>query len=100
MMTAAYIFVAALVVVAIYFGIRYFVRASQRFGGERVIICPETGRQALVEVDAKHAALSSLVGQTDLRLDQCSRWPIKQDCGQDCLLQLDVASDECLVRIV
>jgi hypothetical protein len=65
-----------------------------------VIICPETGRQAMVEVDAKHAALSTLVGQTDLRLEHCSRWPIKQDCGQDCLLQLDVAPDECLVRSV
>ena len=100
MMTAVYVFVAALVVVAIYFGIRYFVRASQKFGGERVIICPETGKQAMVEVDTKHAALSSLVGQTDLRLEHCSRWPIKQDCGQDCLLQLDVAPDECLVRSV
>ena len=100
MMTAIYLIAAALIVAAAYFGIRYFVRASQRFGGERVIICPETGRQAMVEVDAKHAALSSLVGQTDLRLEHCSRWPIKQDCGQDCLLQLDGAPDECLVRSV
>ena len=100
MATAIYLSVAALIILAIYFGIRYFVRASQRFGGERVIICPETGKQAMVEVDAKHAALSSLVGQTDLRLEHCSRWPIKQDCGQDCLLQLDVAPDECLVRSV
>ncbi len=100
MMTAIYLTVAALIVVAIYFGIRYFVRTSQRFGGERVIICPETGKQAMVEVDAQHAAWSSLLGQTDLRLENCSRWPIKQDCGQDCLLQFDVAPDECLVRSV
>ena len=100
MMTAVLITLAALVVVAIMFGIRYFVRTSQRFGGERVIICPETGKQAMVEVDARHAALTNLIGQADLRLEHCTRWPIKQDCGQDCLLQFDVAPDECLVRSV
>ena len=100
MLTTIYLTIAALIVVAIYLGIRYFVKASQRFGGERVIICPETGKQAMVEVDTKYAALSSLVRQPDLRLEHCSRWPIKQDCGQDCLLQLDVAPDECVVRSV
>src|SRR5215813_10978467 len=99
-MTLAYLFVLAIIFAAIYFVVAFFVRSSRRFSGERVIICPETGKQAMVEVDAQHAALSSLVGQTDLRLEHCSRWPIKQDCGQDCLLQLDVAPDECLVRSV
>lgn len=100
MMTVVYLTLAALVVVAIYFGIRYFVRASERFGGERVIICPETGKQAMVEVDARHAALTSLFGQTDLRLENCWRWPLRQDCGQECLLQLDVAPAQCLVTSV
>jgi len=99
-MTIVYWMIAALVVAAIYFGIRYFVRASQKFGGERVIICPETGKQAMVEIDARHAAISSLLGQTDLRLDDCWRWPMKENCGQECLLQLDVADSNCLVRSV
>jgi hypothetical protein len=92
--------IAALLVAAIYLGIRYFVRSSQRFGGERIIICPETGKQAMVEIDTRHAAISSLLGQTDLRLDDCWRWPMKQNCGQECLLQLDVADSNCLVRSV
>ena len=100
MMTTAYVILAALVAAAIYFGIRYFVRTSQRFGGERVIICPETGKQAMIEVDTRHAALTALIGQTDLRLANCWRWPLREDCGQDCLLQLDLAPDECLVRSV
>jgi hypothetical protein len=50
-MIVAYIIVAALVVAAIYFGVRYFVRAAGKFGGSRVIVCPETGKQAMVEVD-------------------------------------------------
>ena len=95
-----YLMIAALIVAAIYLGIRYFVRASQVFGGERVIICPETGKQAMVELDVRRAALSSLFGQTDLRLENCWRWPIKQDCGQECLLQLDMADEQCLVRSV
>lgn len=100
MMTFVYLILATLVVAAIYFGIRYFVRTSQRFGGERVIICPETGKQAMVEVDTQHAALTSLFGQTDLRLENCWRWPMRQDCGQECLLQLDVAPPDCLVSSV
>ena len=99
-MTVVYLIIAALIVAAIYFGIRYFVRASQVFAGERVIVCPETGKQAMVEIDTRHAALTSLLGQTDLRLENCWRWPIKSDCGQECLLQLDGLSSECLVRSV
>jgi hypothetical protein len=100
MMTILYVTLAVLGLGALYFGIRYFARTSQRFGGERVIICPETGKQAMVEVDARHAALTSLVGRTDLRLENCWRWPLKQDCGQECLLQLDVAPPDCLVSSV
>jgi hypothetical protein len=92
--------ITALLIAAIYLGIRYFVRASQKFGGERIIICPETGKQAMVEIDLRHAAISSLIGQTDLRLDDCWRWPMKENCGQECLLQLDVADSNCLVRSV
>jgi hypothetical protein len=100
MITIVYLIAVALVAVLIYFGIRYFVRASKQFGGARVIICPETGKQAMVEVDASRAALTSLVGQTDIRLENCWRWPLNENCGQECLLQLDVAPAECLVRSV
>ena len=98
-MTVAYIIVAALVVAAIYFGVRYF-RATGKFGGSRVIVCPETGKQAMVEVDTRRAALTSLVGKTDIRLESCWCWPLNEDCGQECLLQLDVATDDSLVRSV
>lgn len=100
MMTVAYLIAAVLVAVAIYFGIRYFVKTSRKFGGGRVIICPETEKQAMVEVDARRAALTSLIGQTEIRLESCWRWPLREDCGQECLLQLDVAPAECLVRSV
>jgi len=99
-MTFAYIIGAVLVTAAIYFGIRYFVRATRKFGGAQVIVCPETGRQAMIEVDTRRAALTSLIGRTDIRLESCWRWPLNEDCGQECLLQLHVAQDECLVSSV
>lgn len=100
MLMAIYLIVISLIAVALLFGIIYLVRSSQRFGGERVIICPETGKQAMVGIDARHAALSSLFGAPDLRLEDCWRWPLKQDCGQECLLQLDLAPPDCLVSSV
>lgn len=90
----------AVLLAAIYLAIRYYVRASKRFGGGRVIICPETGKQAMVEVDVSRAAFTSLVGQEEIRLESCWRWPLNEDCGQECLLQLDVAPAECLVHSV
>jgi len=100
MLTMIDVLLAVLVLVAIGFAIRYFVTTSRRFGGERIIICPETSKQAIVGVETRRAAWTSLFGQTDLRLENCSRWPMKQDCGQECLLQFDVAPDSCLVASV
>jgi hypothetical protein len=98
MTTVAFLIAGALAVAAIYFAIRYFAHNSMRFGGAQVITCPETGEQAMVELDTRRAALTSLIGQTDLRLESCWRWPLMEDCGQECLLQLEVAPEECRVR--
>lgn len=97
METAAYLIVIALMASASYFGIRWFVRAYSRYQGTRIVTCPETGRPAIVEVDALHASLTSTVGRPDIRLQDCWRWPLKEQCGQECLTDLDVASGECLV---
>jgi hypothetical protein len=98
MITAFFLVTAISIAVLIYLCIRYFVRTSERFGGAQVIICPETEKQAMVEVDARHAGLTAIIGQPDIRLESCWRWPLKEDCGQECLLQLQVAPAECLVR--
>jgi len=82
---------------ALWFGIRWFVRSSSRYRGSRVITCPETKAPAVVEVDWLHASLTSTVGAPDIRLENCSRWPLKRECGQECLTELDVAPEQCLV---
>jgi hypothetical protein len=97
-MTLVMYVVATLVAIGLFFGIRYFVRAYIRYRDSRMIICPENRQAAIVEVDAMHAALTSAFGQPDIRLQNCERWPLYEACGQECLIQLDVAPVECLVR--
>src|SRR6476619_2853604 len=75
-----------------------YFRDRRRDSGERVITCPETRTAEVVRVDAGHAAWTDLVGDKKLRLQSCSRWPEKADCGQDCLAQVESAPDGCLVR--
>ena len=97
MFTAAGSLIAMIILAAaLWLGIRV-VRSSSRFRGARIVTCPETNKPTIVEVDALHASLTSAVGLPDIRLKDCSRWPIKEQCGQECLMDLDVAPEGCLV---
>ena len=87
----------AAIAAALWFGIRWFVRSSSKYRGSHVVTCPETNKPAVVEVDSLHASLTSTVGPPDIRLENCSRWPLKEKCGQECLTDLDVAPGTCLV---
>jgi hypothetical protein len=69
-----------------------------KYRGKRVITCPETHRPAGVTLDARHAAFSGLAAQADLRLSDCSRWPERAGCGQECLAQIESSPADCLVR--
>jgi hypothetical protein len=86
---------AAVVLAALAFG---FLRAWLGFRGKRVITCPENHLPAGVSLNAGHAALSSMGGKADLRLSECSRWPERSGCGQQCLGQIVEAPGDCLVR--
>ncbi len=98
MTLVVYVVVAALAATGLFFGVRYFVRAYVRYRDSRLITCPANHEAAIVEVDAVHAALTSALGQPDIRLQNCWRWPLEKSCGQECLVQLDVAPAECLIR--
>jgi hypothetical protein len=98
MTSVPYLIVTLLVATGLFFGIRHFVRAYFRYKDSKIITCPDTGQAAMVEVDAMHAALTSIVGQPDIRLQNCWRWPLQGNCGQECLTQLSVAPSECLVQ--
>lgn len=97
-MFVVYLVAAGLLATSLFFAIGYFVREYIRYRDSRIITCPDNGEAAIVEVDAIHAALTSALGQPDIRLQNCGRWPLLQNCGQECLVQMDVAPPECLVR--
>lgn len=59
------------------------------YRGTSVITCPETDQPAAVKVDLLRSAFA------DLRLGDCSRWPEKAGCDQDCLRQLAAQPEAC-----
>ena len=69
---------------ATYFLVRMLVKFVQIRGG-REVLCPEIGNVAVIRIDALHAAISSAIGDPELQVSDCSRWPERRDCGQGCL---------------
>jgi len=77
------------------------LRSYFKMRGKRLVICPENHTAAAVDLDARHSAKDAIFGVPRLRLSECSRWPEKQACGQECLKQIEEAPEGCLVsRIV
>ena len=74
------------------------VAAWRRFRGNRVIVCPDNHQVAAVQVDPVKAALTGIGHPPVFRLNECSRWPEKKGCGQECLRQIESQPDTCLVR--
>ena len=102
MTLANYSWIAAVFLVGIYAIVR-LVRAGRlylTFRGNRLVSCPENHRPAAVRVAAGKAALEAMVGNQQLRLNTCSRWPERQGCGQECLAQIEEAPKACLVRTI
>jgi hypothetical protein len=94
-----YLLIAAGSLAAIYgiFRLTRAVRVYLTFRGNRLVSCPENHRPAAVRVAAGKAALETMVGDQQLRLSACSRWPERQDCPQECLAQIEEAPKACLV---
>jgi len=51
----------------------------------RTVNCPETHAPVSVRFNALRAAWSGLAGPPKLRLADCTRWPERADCGQECI---------------
>lgn len=73
------------------------VRAFFNYRGKYLITCPETRKPAAVDVAAGEAAVGAFLSEPTLRLKECSRWPERADCGQDCLQQIEADPEKCLV---
>lgn len=77
--------------------LRRAVRTYLKFRGKRLVSCPETHKPTAVRVAAGKVALKATVGNERLRLSECSRWPEREGCGQECLAQIQEAPKACLV---
>jgi hypothetical protein len=73
------------------------VRAFFTYRGKRLVTCPETHKPEAVDVDVHEAALGAFLNQPTLRLRECSRWPVRQNCGQECLRQIEIDPKNCLL---
>jgi len=82
---------------AVLFRVILATRAYCTYRGRWLVRCPETKQTAAVGVAAGKAAATALWGNPTLWLDQCSRWPERQNCGQKCLQQIETDPDNCLL---
>ncbi|HEY2990498.1 MAG TPA: hypothetical protein VGL11_22470 [Candidatus Binatia bacterium] len=80
--------VAMLVLGALFVLIPVACDTYRRFSRRLILNCPETNLMARICIDARHAACSSLFGPARLKVSDCTRWPMRKDCAQDCLSRL------------
>jgi len=100
MITVMFLLVTLAAVAAVLLLLWAFVGNYLKLRGTRVVTCPETKAPAAVEVDARNAAFSAVLGETELRLKDCSRWPERQGCLQNCLRQIEESPEGCIVRSI
>ncbi|MGH9645027.1 MAG: hypothetical protein ACRD3Q_21700, partial [Terriglobales bacterium] len=99
-MTVTVVITLALIALAVgFFVIRAIpaVRAFFAYRGKRLITCPESHTTEAVDVAAGEASVGAFLAKPTLRLSECSRWPQHRDCGQECLQQIEVDPENCLV---
>jgi len=83
--------VVLLALTALYLGFRIAqaFRLYFKLRGTRLLVCPETHKLVLVEVEAGKMAMEAAIDEPYFQVKKCSRWPICKDCGQDCLTQME-----------
>ena len=88
-MTAPLILIAVIAGVGLlYVVVPMVLDTYGKYMGTHLVQCPETGRVAALEVEAGRAALLAAVGRKHLQVKDCSRWPERRDCPQECLRQV------------
>jgi hypothetical protein len=89
MLYAFFVAAALLLAAVIYFSLKQFGhRESSRFNTSRIVICPETHETVTI----------GTAGGRTLRVEDCTRWPEKHNCGQECLVEVHASPDGCLLR--
>jgi hypothetical protein len=61
------------------------VGAFRRYRGTKILRCPELGDNAEIGLDTRHATVTAAFKEPELKVIQCSHWPERQPCDEDCL---------------
>lgn len=56
--------------------------------GPRTVVCPFSGTDATISVDAGRAARGAAFGRSLLSVERCSLWPERKSCAQACLAEV------------
>jgi len=78
-------FVLALLIPVVWASTRTWRRAR----AARQVTCPALGAPARVVLDPWYAVRMHALGNGELRVLDCARWPDRRHCLQDCLFPLD-----------
>ena len=84
------LFVLLLIVGFAFLCVWFLLQPDGYLSSQRVITCPETRQSAAVKLDIGYRIRTLLRGRELLQLKSCSRWPERQACDQECLLQVDL----------
>jgi hypothetical protein len=68
-----------------------------RYRGKRIVECPETREPVCTEIASVHAVTAKLIGNGDVVITSCTRWPERADCDQACSPAIAAAPRETLV---
>ncbi len=61
------------------------IHTFQRYRNKKVMTCPETEGLAEVDIDSRRAALTSAIGRPLLRIKNCTLWPKRKGCDEECI---------------
>jgi hypothetical protein len=86
-----------LIVGTVIFAVVSAVRTYLLNRDPRLVSCPETKSPAAVQLNAARAARDAVFGKPQLHLEQCSQWPERKNCGQECLAEIQMDPARCLV---
>lgn len=78
-------------------GLIISIEAYFKYRRQMLVTCPENHQRAAVRVDVMNAVKQTLYGRESLRLSECSRWPERAGCGQDCLAEIEADPKACTV---
>jgi hypothetical protein len=76
--------IAIILCITTFFLVRMFVNFFH-FRGRHQVLCPATGSTATVRINALYAAVSGAVADPTLYVSDCSLWPERRGCRQECV---------------